>query len=157
VLVLVLVLVLVIVIVIVFVLVIDFSFSDYDYANEHDLGREDSLPACNYLIYCLSTTVTTGGFPVNNNKEQVVITVLGANKPGILAGITRTIADSNVNVEDVSQKIMQDLFALMMMTDFSTANCSFEEFQNRMQAMADQLRVKVFIQHEDVFRYQHRL
>jgi len=101
--------------------------------------------------------VTTGGFPVNNNKEQVVITVLGANKPGILAGITRTIADSNVNVEDVSQKIMQDLFALMMMTDFSSANCSFEEFQNRMQAMAEQLRVKVFIQHEDVFRYQHRL
>jgi len=98
-----------------------------------------------------------GRFPVNNNKEQVVITVLGANNPGILAGITRTIADSNVNVEDVSQKIMQDLFALMMMTDFSSANCSFEEFQNRMQAMADQLRVKVFIQHEDVFRYQHRL
>lgn len=98
-----------------------------------------------------------GRFPVNNNKEQVVITVLGANNPGILAGITRTIADSNVNVEDVSQKIMQDLFALMMMTDFSAANCSFEEFQNRMQAMGDQLRVKVFIQHEDVFRYQHRL
>jgi len=99
-----------------------------------------------------------GRFPVNNNnKEQVVITVLGANKPGILAGITRTIADSSVNVEDVSQKIMQDLFALMMMTDFSRANCSFEEFQTRMQAMAEQLGVKVFIQHEDVFRYQHRL
>ncbi|OGK09749.1 MAG: hypothetical protein A2W80_04365 [Candidatus Riflebacteria bacterium GWC2_50_8] len=94
---------------------------------------------------------------MNNNKEQVVITVLGANKPGILAGITRTIADSNVNVEDVSQKIMQDLFALMMMTDFSSANCSFEDFQSRMQAMGDQLQVKVFIQHEDVFRYQHRL
>ena len=116
-----------------------------------------SLPCRNYLIYCVSRIVTTGGFPVNNNKEQVVITVLGANKPGILAGITRTIADSNVNVEDVSQKIMQDLFALMMMTDFSAANCSFEEFQNRMQTMGDQLQVKVFIQHEDVFRYQHRL
>ena len=42
---------------------------------------------------------------MKNQKEQVVITVLGANKPGILAGITRAIADSNVNVEDVSQKI----------------------------------------------------
>lgn len=90
-------------------------------------------------------------------KEQVVITVLGANKPGILAGITRAIADSNVNVEDVSQKIMQDLFALMMMTDFSNANCHFEEFQRRMDKVADQLKVKIFIQHEDVFRFQHRL
>ena len=94
---------------------------------------------------------------MNRKKEQVVITVLGANKPGILAGITRAIADSNVNVEDVSQKIMQDLFALMMMTDFSTANCSFEDFQSRMQAVSEKLRVKVFIQHEDVFRFQHRL
>ena len=94
---------------------------------------------------------------MNRKKEQVVITVLGANKPGILAGITKAIADSNVNVEDVSQKIMQDLFALMMMTDFSTANCSIEAFQSRMQAVSEQLRVKVFIQHEDVFRFQHRL
>lgn len=93
----------------------------------------------------------------NSQKEQVVITVLGANHPGILAGITRAIADSNVNVEDVSQKIMQDLFAVIMMTDFSMANCHFEEFQNRMQTVADQLKVKVFIQHEDVFRFQHRL
>ncbi len=90
-------------------------------------------------------------------KEQVVITVLGANKPGILAGITRAIADANVNVEDVSQKIMQDLFALMMMTDFSQANCSFENFQTQMQEVAEQLKVKIFIQHEDVFRFQHRL
>jgi ACT domain-containing protein len=52
---------------------------------------------------------------------------------------------------------MQDLFAVIMMTDFSMANCHFEEFQNRMQTVADQLKVKVFIQHEDVFRFQHRL
>lgn len=94
---------------------------------------------------------------MNSQRDKVVITVLGANKPGILAGITRAIADSNVSVEDVTQKIMQDLFALMMMTDFSTANCNFEEFQNRMDEVANQLHVKIFIQHEDVFKFQHRL
>lgn len=94
---------------------------------------------------------------MGNRKEQVVITVLGENKPGVLAGITRAIADSNVSVEDVSQKIMQGLFALMMMTDFTTANCTFEEFQSRMQTVANNLMVKIIVQHEDVFRYQHRL
>ena len=94
---------------------------------------------------------------MNSQRDKVVITVLGANKPGILAGITRAIADSNVSVEDVTQKIMQELFALMMMTDFSTANCHFEEFQNRMDKVAEQLHVKIFIQHEDVFKFQHRL
>jgi ACT domain-containing protein len=52
---------------------------------------------------------------------------------------------------------MGDLFALMMMTDFSSASCSFENFQSHMQDVADQLKVKIFIQHEDVFRFQHRL
>lgn len=90
-------------------------------------------------------------------KEQVVVTVLGINKPGILAGITKAIADSNVSIEDVSQKIMQDYFALMMITDLSTANCDFEEFQERMQKAAKKLKVKTFIQHEEVFKVQHRI
>ena len=50
----------------------------------------------------------------DNPKEQVVVTVLGLNKPGILAGITKAIADSNVSIEDVSQKIMQGYFALTL-------------------------------------------
>lgn len=94
---------------------------------------------------------------MNSNKERVVITVLGANKPGILAGITRVIADAGVNVEDVSQKIMQDLFALMMVTDFSGANCSFDEFQGRMNRAAEEMKVKIIAQHEDVFKFMHRL
>lgn len=94
---------------------------------------------------------------MNSPKERVIITVLGANRPGILAGITRVIADANVNVEDVSQKIMQDLFALMMVTDFSRANCSFEDFQNRMSKTAEELKVKIIAQHEDVFKFMHRL
>ena len=94
---------------------------------------------------------------MNSNKERVVITVLGANKPGILAGITRVIAEAGVNVEDVSQKIMQDLFALMMVTDFSGANCSFEEFQSRMSRASEDMKVKIIAQHEDVFKFMHRL
>lgn len=92
-----------------------------------------------------------------SKKEQVVITVLGKNKPGILAGITKAVADSNVSIEDVSQKIMQGYFALMMMTDVSDANCTFEEFQNRMLEASEKLQVKTFIQHEEVFKFQHRI
>lgn len=92
-----------------------------------------------------------------NQKEQVVVTVMGLNKPGILAGITKAIADSNVSIEDVSQKIMQGYFVLMMITDLSTANCNFEEFQNRMTEASEKLQVKSFIQHEEVFKFQHRI
>jgi len=91
------------------------------------------------------------------DKEHVVITVLGANRPGILAGITRVIADANVNVLDVSQRIMQDMFALMMVTDLTGASCTFDEFQARMLKTGEELKVKIIVQHEDVFKYMHRL
>ncbi len=94
---------------------------------------------------------------MDRNRERVVITVLGANKPGILAGITQIVAQANVNVDDVSQKIMQDLFALMMVTDFTNANCRFDEFQARMQKAGEDLKVKIIVQHEDVFKFMHRL
>ena len=94
---------------------------------------------------------------MSNGKERVVITVLGANRPGVLAGITKVVADANISVEDVTQKILQDLFALMMVTDFSSANCSFEDFQSRMQKAAEEMKVKIFTQHEDVFKFMHRL
>ncbi|MBF0544572.1 MAG: ACT domain-containing protein [Candidatus Riflebacteria bacterium] len=90
-------------------------------------------------------------------NEHVVITVLGANRPGILAGITRAIADSNVNVEDVSQRILKDLFALMMIVDLDGANCSFEDFQSGLLKIGEALKVKIIVQHEDVFKFMHRL
>lgn len=92
-----------------------------------------------------------------NERERVVITVLGANRPGILAGVAKIIADANVNIEDISQKIMQDLFALMIIADFSKANCNFEEFQARLQKGAEELKVKILVQHEDVFKFMHRV
>ena len=94
---------------------------------------------------------------MNKPPERVIITVLGANKPGILAGITRVVADAGVSVEDVTQRLMQDLFALMMVTEFSGAVCSFEDFQARMQKCAEDLKVKIICQHEDVFKFMHRL
>ncbi|MBF0499208.1 MAG: ACT domain-containing protein [Candidatus Riflebacteria bacterium] len=90
-------------------------------------------------------------------KQHVVITVLGGNRPGVLAGIARIIADANVNIEDISQRLLQDLFALMVITDFAGANCTFEDFQTRMQKAGEDLKVKIFIQHEDVFKFMHRL
>ena len=94
---------------------------------------------------------------MNQAQERVVISVLGMNKPGILAGITRAIADSNVNIDDVTQSILQDLFALIMITDFTNANCQFEEFQSRMAKAAESLKVKILVQHEDVFKFMHRV
>ena len=92
---------------------------------------------------------------MSKTKELIIIAALGANHPGILAGISRIAGEANVNVEDVSQKIMQGFFILMMGTDFSGANCTFEEFRARLEKAAVEMKIKIFIQHEDVLKNLH--
>ena len=82
---------------------------------------------------------------------------MGANHPGILAGVTRVLAEANVSIDDVSQKIVQEFFALMIVVDFSTANCKLEDFQTRLQKVADEIKIKIVAQHENVFTFMHRL
>lgn len=94
---------------------------------------------------------------MNQSKERVIITVLGENRPGVLAEVTKEVAAANGNIEDVTQRILQGLFALMMVVDFSTANCQFSEFQARLTKIGEEKKVKVIVQHENVFTFMHRL
>lgn len=91
------------------------------------------------------------------NRECVIVTVLGENQPGILAEITRVVASANGNIEDVTQRILHGLFALMMVVDVSRANCRFDEFQARLVQAGEALKAKVIVQHENVFQFMHRL
>ena len=56
---------------------------------------------------------------------RAVITVLGKDKVGIIAGISKILADNDVNILDISQTIMQDVFTMIMLTDVSNAKTEF--------------------------------
>ncbi len=84
-----------------------------------------------------------------------MITVTGVDHPGIVAAVTTELAKLNVNIEDISQTILQDFFTMIMLVDIRGVKRS--EVQKALDRVADKQKVKIIMQHEDLFRYMHRV
>ncbi|HEY3375231.1 MAG TPA: ACT domain-containing protein [Candidatus Aquicultor sp.] len=90
-------------------------------------------------------------------KSRAILTVLGQDRVGIVAGVSRVLAENGVNIEDISQTIMQDFFTMIMLVTVDEEENSFMGLQNKLDEIAVQLGVKITVQKEDIFRYMHRL
>lgn len=88
---------------------------------------------------------------------RAVITVIGKDQVGIIAGISNILADSNINILDISQTIMQDVFTMIMLTDVSNAKVAFDALSDTLEAKGRELSLYVKIQHEDIFSSMHRI
>lgn len=90
-------------------------------------------------------------------KERLIITTLGADRTGIVAGVSQVLAENNVNIEDVSQTILQGYFAMIMVVDIADSKLSLKELREQLDFKANEIGVKVLVQHEDLFRSMHRI
>jgi ACT domain-containing protein len=97
----------------------------------------------------------TQGKPMSSSR--FVITVIGLDRVGIVAGITRVMAEYSVNIADIRQTIMNDLFTMLMLAEVKSDNFDLTAFQEAMSAIGKELGVQVIVQHEDAFRFMHRI
>ena len=88
---------------------------------------------------------------------RAVITVIGKDMVGILAKISTICAEYNVNVSDVTQSVMQDMFAMIMMVDISKMTIGFSEFSDKLGEQGKALGLSVHCMHEDIFNSMHRI
>ena len=88
---------------------------------------------------------------------KAVVTVVGEDKIGIIAGVSRILAECSANIMDISQTILQDYFTMMMLVDLSQVQMSLEELKSQLQQTGEKLGVSIQIQHEDIFRSMHRI
>lgn len=93
----------------------------------------------------------------SQDKDLIVVTVIGVDRPGIVAGVTSVLANFNVNIEDISQTVLRGFFAMVMIADMSKARCSLSELREKLEAKARELGVEVFVQHSDIFKAMHRI
>jgi ACT domain-containing protein len=91
------------------------------------------------------------------SSGRVILTSFGLNKPGIVAGVTKALSDSNCDIQDLSQKLMGDFFTMIMVIDISASQKDLKQVQEDISKVADELKIKIYLQHEDVFRYMHRI
>ena len=83
------------------------------------------------------------------------VTVVGKDKTGIIAKVTTFLAEKNVNVEDISQTVLQDRFAMIMLAD--TGETPIGELRKGAQELGEKIGVQISVQHEDVFSAMHRI
>ncbi|ADG13698.1 ACT domain-containing protein [Methanocaldococcus infernus] len=88
---------------------------------------------------------------------KVVVSVIGKDKPGIVAGISSVLAENNANILDISQTIMEGLFAMIMIVDISNIKGDFSSLKKKLVEKGKELGVEVIVQHEDIFKYMHRI
>jgi ACT domain-containing protein len=93
----------------------------------------------------------------NEKSFRAVITVVGVDRVGIIARITGKLADLGINILDISQTIMGDLFTMSMIVDLSGAQTPFVQVRDELVAMGREMGMEIHAQREDVFRYMHRI
>ena len=86
---------------------------------------------------------------------RAIITVIGKDKVGIVAGITTELTKYNINIIDINQTIMEEFFTMVLMVDLSKAKESFDEIKNALVLEGKSLGVDVKIQREEIFNSMH--
>ena len=88
---------------------------------------------------------------------KAIVTVVGKDQVGIIAGVCNTLAASNINVLDISQTIMEGYFTMMMVVDLAGCRGSFEQLRTDISAYGEARDLSLRIQREDIFDAMHKL
>jgi ACT domain-containing protein len=90
-------------------------------------------------------------------KMKTVITVIGKDKTGIIANVSKTLWENDVNILDISQTIMQDYFAMIMMADISSMKISFGELKEKLELVGETIEMDIRVQNEKIFNAMHQI
>lgn len=88
---------------------------------------------------------------------KAVVSVIGTDRKGIIAKVSNALFELNINVEDISQTIMQSYFTMIMLVDLSEANRDFKGVSEKLSALGDEIGVEIRIQNEQIFTAMHRI
>jgi len=95
---------------------------------------------------------------MEKQKELVFITVIGKDRKGIVSAISTYLYEKDVNIVDINQRIMTDgYFVMSMLVDARDATVSMETMRQELEAIGEQLGMRVQAQHEDILKMMHRI
>lgn len=88
---------------------------------------------------------------------QVVLTIVGKDKVGIIARVANALADMNINIININQNIMQGFFNMVLIADMEDASVPLVEARDRMAALGREIGVEIRLQSEEIFTAMHRI
>jgi len=94
---------------------------------------------------------------MSTKSHRIIVSVIGRDRVGIISTVSAVLADAQANILDISQSVMEEFFVMIMMVDIEKASLSFADLKQRLNAKGDEMGLKIDAQHEDVFKYMHRI
>ena len=88
---------------------------------------------------------------------RCVISVLGKDRAGIVAGISGVLAEKGASIDDINQTILDNIFSMTMLVRLNTEVADFNTVQEALAAVGEELGVQVIIQREDVFQFMYKI
>lgn len=86
---------------------------------------------------------------------KAVVTVVGRDRVGIIAKVSSLFCENNVNILDISQTIMQDMFTMIMLVELKTE--SLKKVNEELGVLADEMNLSIHLQNEELFNSMHRI
>ena len=90
-------------------------------------------------------------------ETKIIVTLSGADKVGIVAALTAALAKYEVNIEDIKQTIMQDYFVMFLLADIGKSKYSFKEIKDGLLAVANDLKMELWVQKKQIFDKMHTI
>lgn len=125
-----------------------------DKANPETVKQVVSRSVANFESQAGSSSAPSGG---TQSAGRVILTSFGLNQSGVVSALTKTLADDNCDIQDLTQKLMGDFFTIMMVIDISDSPKDLKGIQEEMNRISENMNIKVYLQHEDIFRNMHRI
>jgi ACT domain-containing protein len=88
---------------------------------------------------------------------KAIVTVIGQDKPGIIAKVSTALAENTVNIEDISQTIMQGSFTMLMLCDLSKSSLKIKELGALLTELGQNIGVSIHVQNQDIFNAMHKI
>lgn len=90
-------------------------------------------------------------------KEFCILTVIGRDQVGIVWKISEFLAKNNINIEDISQRLMAGNFVMAMMVSINHTSLDMNQIQEELEKIGTELGLKIQFQHTDIFKTMHRV
>lgn len=94
---------------------------------------------------------------MSETSGRLIVTVVGEDKVGIIAAVATVIAEAGANIIDISQTTLREFFTMIMMVDLERAHVPLDELRSRLTRKGEEMGLRIDVQHEDVFKYMHRI
>ena len=89
--------------------------------------------------------------------NKAIITVVGKDRVGIIAGVCTYLAENQINILDITQTIVKGFFNMMMVVDVENIPKSFGEVARELEQVGEEIGVSVKIKREEIFLKMHRI